>query len=81
MWGPKHVRHCLPGCASVGSWNWNQSWNLKPETLIWDAGIPTAILMTMPNAHPGKCWLMGTKIELDGAEKFWCSIFNQDDYT
>lgn len=45
------VTHCIPGCKWAGSWNWKQP-SVEPRTPIWDANIPSAVLIMMPNAHP-----------------------------
>lgn len=47
------ITSCLPGDALAESWNWQQSQNRKPGTLIWVEGMPRNGWILTPNAQKG----------------------------
>lgn len=50
-----YLRHyyCLPGCALVGNWNGEWSWDSKPCTPMWDAVVWSSVTVAVPAACPG----------------------------
>lgn len=40
---------CSPGCVLAGNWNQEQSWDLNLGTWLWDASVPSGVLIARSN--------------------------------